>query len=277
MTFTLPSLPYDYDALESYLSHKTLEFHHDKHHTTYVATLNTLVKESEARFIYHRFKQLTSRRKQMPGTSPQQQKIFVSILAGLGASLLLVNTSGSYDAQSDCVPQVANRPIGRSPRFSSLREASPTRRFCEGKRFANANANVIPILTPIVSSDPASELADFSTTAGVATTEQQPVRLNSAQSALKEAQVAVSLSQAQLVQARINLIEFQAKHDSAKILSAQGKVSRKQADLALAAYKLAQLQHSSASIGLRDSKTQLIAAKAEVSRLGCKASAVNQM
>jgi superoxide dismutase, Fe-Mn family len=47
MAFTLPSLPYAYDALEPYMSQKTLEFHHDKHHATYVATLNTLVKETE--------------------------------------------------------------------------------------------------------------------------------------------------------------------------------------------------------------------------------------
>jgi hypothetical protein len=126
----------------------------------------------------------------------------------------------------------------------------------------------LPIATPIISSDATSEQVDV---------KEQPVRLNSAQIALKEAKVAVSLSQAQLAQARINLIEFQAKHNKVKILSAQGKVSRKQADLAVASYKLAQLQHSSAAIGLQDSKTQLIAAKAEVRSPGCKASDVNQM
>lgn len=127
----------------------------------------------------------------------------------------------------------------------------------------------LPILTPIVSSDLTSEQVDVK--------EKQPVRLSSAQIALKDAQVTVSLSQAQLAQARINLSEFQAKHNNVKILSAQGKVNRKQADLAVAAYKLAQLQHSSASIGLQDSQAQLIAAKAEVSKLGCKANTLKQM
>jgi superoxide dismutase, Fe-Mn family len=47
MACTLPPLPYAYDALEPYMSQKTLEFHHDKHHATYVATLNTLVKGTE--------------------------------------------------------------------------------------------------------------------------------------------------------------------------------------------------------------------------------------
>ncbi len=35
-TFTLPPLPYAYDALGPYMSAETLEFHHDKHHQAYV-------------------------------------------------------------------------------------------------------------------------------------------------------------------------------------------------------------------------------------------------
>jgi Fe-Mn family superoxide dismutase len=45
MTFTLPPLPYPEDALEPYLSAKTLQFHHGKHHKTYVGTLSKLVEE----------------------------------------------------------------------------------------------------------------------------------------------------------------------------------------------------------------------------------------
>ena len=47
MTFTLPELPYAYDALQPYMSRETLEFHHDKHHAAYVNTGNTLLKGSE--------------------------------------------------------------------------------------------------------------------------------------------------------------------------------------------------------------------------------------
>jgi Fe-Mn family superoxide dismutase len=39
----LPSLPYDYAALEPYISRRTLEFHHDKHHRAYVDTTNELI------------------------------------------------------------------------------------------------------------------------------------------------------------------------------------------------------------------------------------------
>lgn len=36
MSFSLPALPYAYDALQPYMSAETLQFHHDKHHQAYV-------------------------------------------------------------------------------------------------------------------------------------------------------------------------------------------------------------------------------------------------
>jgi Fe-Mn family superoxide dismutase len=46
MAFELPSLPYDTSALEPHMSARTLEFHHGKHHNTYVTNLNTLTKDT---------------------------------------------------------------------------------------------------------------------------------------------------------------------------------------------------------------------------------------
>jgi superoxide dismutase, Fe-Mn family len=40
MTFTVPPLPYPFDALEPYIDAKTMEIHHDKHHGAYVTNLN---------------------------------------------------------------------------------------------------------------------------------------------------------------------------------------------------------------------------------------------
>jgi len=41
--FTLPPLPYAYDALEPYFDAATMHLHHDKHHQTYVNNLNAIV------------------------------------------------------------------------------------------------------------------------------------------------------------------------------------------------------------------------------------------
>ncbi|HEX5399201.1 MAG TPA: superoxide dismutase [Verrucomicrobiae bacterium] len=43
--FTLPPLPYAFDALEPYIDARTMEIHHDKHHAAYVANLNKAVAQ----------------------------------------------------------------------------------------------------------------------------------------------------------------------------------------------------------------------------------------
>src|ERR1700733_10559525 len=47
MPFSLPDLPYPYDALIPYMSRETLEFHHDKHHLAYVNNANNLMKGTD--------------------------------------------------------------------------------------------------------------------------------------------------------------------------------------------------------------------------------------
>jgi Fe-Mn family superoxide dismutase len=47
MAFELPPLPYEKNALEPHISAETLEFHHGKHHQTYVTNLNNLIKGTE--------------------------------------------------------------------------------------------------------------------------------------------------------------------------------------------------------------------------------------
>ncbi len=45
MPFSLPSLPYGYDALEPHIDTRTMEIHHTKHHQTYVDKLNVAVEK----------------------------------------------------------------------------------------------------------------------------------------------------------------------------------------------------------------------------------------
>ena len=43
MAFELPALPYAMNALEPYISERTMEFHYGKHHKAYVDNLNKLI------------------------------------------------------------------------------------------------------------------------------------------------------------------------------------------------------------------------------------------
>ncbi|MGH7497354.1 MAG: superoxide dismutase, partial [Gemmatimonadales bacterium] len=44
MPFTLPPLPYDYNALEPHIDEQTMRIHHDKHHGAYVNNLNAALE-----------------------------------------------------------------------------------------------------------------------------------------------------------------------------------------------------------------------------------------
>ena len=47
MAYTLPDLPYDYDALEPHFDARTMEIHHTKHHNAYIAKVNAAIEGSE--------------------------------------------------------------------------------------------------------------------------------------------------------------------------------------------------------------------------------------
>jgi Fe-Mn family superoxide dismutase len=44
--YTLPALPYAFDALEPHIDAQTMEIHHSKHHQTYVNNLNAALKDT---------------------------------------------------------------------------------------------------------------------------------------------------------------------------------------------------------------------------------------
>ena len=47
MAFTLPALPYAFDALEPHFDARTMEIHHGKHHNAYVTNLNNAIAGTE--------------------------------------------------------------------------------------------------------------------------------------------------------------------------------------------------------------------------------------
>src|ERR1700726_3827265 len=47
MAFSVPPLPYAYDALEPHIDKATMEFHHDKHHQAYVDNANAALEGTD--------------------------------------------------------------------------------------------------------------------------------------------------------------------------------------------------------------------------------------
>ena len=47
MAFSLPELPYAYDALEPHIDARTMEIHHSKHHNGYVTKVNAAIEGSD--------------------------------------------------------------------------------------------------------------------------------------------------------------------------------------------------------------------------------------
>jgi len=48
MAYTLPALPYAFNALEPHIDARTMEIHHGKHHQAYITNANNLLKDTPA-------------------------------------------------------------------------------------------------------------------------------------------------------------------------------------------------------------------------------------
>lgn len=66
MAFTLPKLPYAYDALEPHIDARTMEIHHTKHHATYVEKLNAALLKDQAAFAEKPIEELVSQLESVP-------------------------------------------------------------------------------------------------------------------------------------------------------------------------------------------------------------------
>lgn len=65
MAFTLPDLPYKYDALEPVIDARTMEIHHSKHHGAYVTNLNKAL-EGKSEFEKMTIEQLCANIEKIP-------------------------------------------------------------------------------------------------------------------------------------------------------------------------------------------------------------------
>lgn len=67
MAFTLPELPYEYNALEPYIDELTMTIHHTKHHQAYVTNLSNAL-EGHDTFLSMSIEELVQNLKDVPDT-----------------------------------------------------------------------------------------------------------------------------------------------------------------------------------------------------------------
>ena len=128
MTFTLPELPYAYDALGPYMSKETLEFHHDKHHKAYVDTGNKLLE----------------------GTGLEGKTVEEIVTASYGTNQPLFNNAGQHFNHLHFwnwmrSPMAAARPRRPWPRRSTrISAASTSSRRTSSRRVSASSARAGP-------------------------------------------------------------------------------------------------------------------------------------
>ncbi|ESP94523.1 superoxide dismutase [Pseudoalteromonas luteoviolacea] len=113
MAFTLPQLPYAYDALEPHIDTRTMEIHHTLHHQTYVSKANAALEGTE--FADRGVEDLLANIESLPESlkgavrdhvgGHHNHSLFWTIMSSDGGNLhdgelakAITNTFGSFDA-----------------------------------------------------------------------------------------------------------------------------------------------------------------------------------
>lgn len=127
MAFSLPALPYAYDALEPHIDAKTMEIHHTKHHNAYITKANealagTDLADASVEEVLTNLDKLPADKKQgviNNAGGHANHSLFWSILSPKGGgnpsgelAEAISNTFGSFDAFKDAFANAAATRFG---------------------------------------------------------------------------------------------------------------------------------------------------------------------
>ncbi|GAD99541.1 manganese superoxide dismutase AAC36583-Penicillium chrysogenum [Paecilomyces variotii No. 5] len=104
-TYTLPPLPYAYNALEPVISQQIMELHHKKHHQTYINNLNAALASQAT----------ATQANDVPQLISLQQKIKFNGGGHINHSLFWKNLTppGTKEANIDAAPTLKNAIVSR--------------------------------------------------------------------------------------------------------------------------------------------------------------------
>ncbi|MCF7750040.1 superoxide dismutase [Bacillus subtilis subsp. subtilis] len=135
MSYTLPALPYAYDALEPHFDAQTMQIHHARHHQTYINNLNAAL--TEAGVDAGPVEQLISRIDTLPesvrnavrnhGGGHANHSLFWTVLSANGGSpegalaAAIARDLGGYDAFKEAFTKAAQTRFGSGWAWLTLR------------------------------------------------------------------------------------------------------------------------------------------------------------
>ncbi|MDP1722039.1 MAG: superoxide dismutase [Candidatus Gottesmanbacteria bacterium] len=133
MMYTLPELPYAYNALEPYIDAATMQIHHDKHHAAYVKNVNDALA-SLSQFNNTTIQQLMTQLAQVPedvrmkvrnnGGGHYNHTLFWTVMAP--------NISGELRVPSERFATVMDAAFGSLEKFQEQFSAAAMARFGSG-------------------------------------------------------------------------------------------------------------------------------------------------
>ena len=128
--FTLPDLPYSYDALEPHFDAATMELHHSKHHATYVKNLNEAL-EGQANLLSMPIDELMQNLDHVPEESRAKVQNNGGGHANHSLFWQLLSPTGGGEPQDDLAEAIAAE-FGNFIAFKKAFAAAATGRFGSG-------------------------------------------------------------------------------------------------------------------------------------------------
>ena len=156
MAFTVPPLPYAFDALEPYIDKQTMEIHHDKHHGAYVTNLNKALEQAPAL----QDKPIETLLADNCSIVPEQIQTAVRNNGGGHANhsmfwtILAPNAGGNPTGN---VAQAINSTFGSFDQFKEKFNAAATTRFGPGWAWLVKNSKGIQIVSSANQDSPIME------------------------------------------------------------------------------------------------------------------------
>jgi len=130
MPYRLPELPYSYDALEPYIDTRTMEIHHQKHHGTYVDTVNKAL-ENLSNLANLPVEELLKRINEVPEDKRQTVINHGGGHANHSLFWQIMGPNGGGEPKGDLLKQI-EKDFGSFQTFKDLFETTAKNRFGSG-------------------------------------------------------------------------------------------------------------------------------------------------